>query len=95
VSFQPVEPSLGLQFTVVVFLVALVSRTHLLGCLVLGMVYGIVQAVLGYLLDPTTGATLTLVVFLVALIGERVVESLTYIYRRLASGSRKTVSEAA
>jgi branched-chain amino acid transport system permease protein len=92
-SFQPVEPTLGLQYTVVVFLVALVSRTHLIGCLALGLAYGIVQSILSYLLNPTLGATLTLVVFLVALIAERAVTPVRRLIQRVAAGSPQAVSE--
>jgi branched-chain amino acid transport system permease protein len=69
-TFQPVEPTLGLRLVIIVFLVALVARTNLLGCLVLGLLYGMVQAGLSYSIDASTAATLTLVVFLVALVGE-------------------------
>jgi branched-chain amino acid transport system permease protein len=69
-TFQPVEPTLGLRLVIIVFLVALVARTNLLGCLALGLIFGMVQAGLSYSVDPATAATLTLVVFLVALVGE-------------------------
>jgi branched-chain amino acid transport system permease protein len=84
-TFQPVEPTLGLRFVIVVFLVALVARTHLLGCLVLGLAYGMVQAGLSYSIDASTAATLTLVVFLVALVGEPLVTKLISGYRRLST----------
>jgi branched-chain amino acid transport system permease protein len=82
VTFQPVEPTLGLQYTVVVFLVALVARNNLLAVLGVGFAYGIVQSVLSYQIDASAGATLTLVLFLVALIAERVVNLGRGAYRR-------------
>ncbi|KQW45910.1 hypothetical protein ASC77_18490 [Nocardioides sp. Root1257] len=69
---QPVEPTLGLQLLTVMFLVSQVARTHLLGCLVLGLVYGMVQAAFSYSLDGYTAAALTMCTFLVALVGGRV-----------------------
>ncbi len=71
VTFQSVEPTQSLQFVIVVFLVTLVGRTHLLGCLFVGFGYGVVQAVLGYSLDNSISGTLTLAVLLVALVAER------------------------
>lgn len=82
-TFQPVEPTLGLQYTVVVFLVALVAQTNLLACVGVGLAYGIVQSVLSYQLDPATGSTLTLVVFLVALLAERFIALGRAAYRRV------------
>ena len=48
VSFQPVNPALGLDFISVIFLVVIVGRTSLSGCLILGFLYGVVQALLNY-----------------------------------------------
>lgn len=83
VTFQPVQPTLALQYSLVVFLVALVARTHLLGCLVLGFAYGIVQSVLANSINASTASTLTLVVFLVALVGENVMKRLFKLYQRI------------
>lgn len=68
VSFQPVSPTLGIQFVSVVFLVALVARTSLIGCLILGLVYGVAQALLDYYAPSALSASLTYAVFLVALV---------------------------
>jgi branched-chain amino acid transport system permease protein len=84
VTFQPVQPTLGLQYTVVIFLVALVARTNLLGCLVIGFAYGVVQSVLGYQISASTAATLTLCIFLVALLAERLMQPVRHVYRRVA-----------
>jgi branched-chain amino acid transport system permease protein len=84
VTFQPVEPTLGLQYTVVVFLVALVAQNNLLACAGVGLAYGIVQSVLSYQLDAATGTTLTLVVFLVALLAERLVSLGKGAFRRFS-----------
>jgi branched-chain amino acid transport system permease protein len=88
VTFQPVQPGLGLQYTTVVFLVALVARTNLLACMGVGIAYGVVQAVLGYEISGTTATTLTLVVFLVALIAERVVHLVLIAHRRVTRRAR-------
>lgn len=85
VTFQPVEPSLGLQYAVVVFLVALVARTHLLGCLALGLLYGVVQSVLSYVLDPTLASTVTLCLFLLALVAENVIGRIRNTVSRLVA----------
>jgi branched-chain amino acid transport system permease protein len=68
VSFQPVSPTLGLEFISVVFLVVIVGRVSLIGCLILGFVYGVAQALLNYLAPAAVAATLTYLVFLVALV---------------------------
>lgn len=83
-TMQPVEPTMGLKLVIVVFLVALVARTNLIGCLVLGILYGVTQSTLAYAIDPRLAATLTLVVFLVALVGERSVRQAVALLRRLA-----------
>jgi branched-chain amino acid transport system permease protein len=83
VTFQPVKPTLGLEFNVVVFLVALVARTNLLWCLVLGLTYGIVQSALSYSIDASLAATLTLVIFLIALVAEHAFKSAASAYQRL------------
>lgn len=92
VTFQPVQPNLGLTYTVVVFLVALVARTNLLGCVGLGFAYGIVQAVLGYEISPSTAATLTLVVFVVALLAERFLQPVGHLLRRLRTSTAEEVT---
>jgi branched-chain amino acid transport system permease protein len=68
VSFQPVSPTLGLEFISVVFLVVIVGRTSLTGCLILGFGYGLVQAVLNYLAPAAIAATAVYLVFLIALV---------------------------
>lgn len=70
-TFQPAEPTLGLEFVLVVFLIVIVGRTSLLGCLVLGLVYGVAQALLGYYAPASVASALTYAVFLVLLIGQR------------------------
>jgi len=92
-TFQPVVPTLGLTLLIVVFLVALVARTNLLGCLALGFVYGIVQATLSYTMDATTASTVTLFVFLIVLVGESVVRRSADRYR-LAASRRQLVGAA-
>ncbi|MBC9226491.1 hypothetical protein GL325_09170 [Aeromicrobium sp. 636] len=82
-TFQPVEPTLGLQYITIVFLVALVARTHLLGCLALGIAYGVTQSVLSYLLDASIASTLTLVVFLAALVGGHAIRQVSAVARRV------------
>ena len=86
ITFQSVQPTMGLDYVIVVFLVALVARTNLLGCLVLGLAYGIVQSALAYAIDASTAATLTLVVFLVALLADRILRSAQGLMRRFVSG---------
>jgi len=88
ITFQPVTPTLGLEYTVVVFLVALVAQTNLLGCLLVGLAYGIVQSVLSYQVNPSVGATLTLSVFLVALLAGRLLGLLKGVYRRFSRPAR-------
>jgi branched-chain amino acid transport system permease protein len=68
VSFQPASPALGLEFVSVVFLVVIVGRTSLTGCLVLGFAYGVVQALLNYFAPAALSATSTYLVFLIALV---------------------------
>jgi branched-chain amino acid transport system permease protein len=68
VPFQPVSPALGVELVSVVFLVALVANTSLLGCLVLGLVYGVAQALLNYYAPAAVSASLAYAVFLVALV---------------------------
>ena len=68
VSFQPVSPTLGVTFVSIVFLVTLVSGTSLVGCLVLGLAYGVAQALLTYYAPAAVSASLTYAVFLVALV---------------------------
>jgi len=68
VSFQPVSPTLGIAFISVVFLVVIVGRVSLTGCLILGFVYGVAQALLNYLAPAAISATLTYLVFLIALV---------------------------
>jgi branched-chain amino acid transport system permease protein len=68
VSFQPVSPTLGLGFVSVVFLVVIVGRATLTGCLVLGFGYGVAQALLNYFAPAAIAATLTYLVFLAALV---------------------------
>jgi branched-chain amino acid transport system permease protein len=92
-TFQSVEPTLGLRFIIVVFLIALVARTHLLGCLFVGLAYGIAQSVLGYAIDAATATTLTLTVLLVALLGDRMLEPVRAMRRRSA-GARALTAEA-
>ena len=68
VSFQPVSPSLGLELVSVVFLVVIVGRTSLAGCLILGFAYGVVQALLNFYAPAALSATSTYLVFLIALV---------------------------
>ena len=68
VSFQPVSPTLGVTFVSVVFLVTLVAATSLVGCLVLGLAYGVAQALLTFYAPAAVSASLTYAVFLVALV---------------------------
>lgn len=68
VSFQPVDPTLGLDFISVVFLVVIVGRVSLTGCLILGFSYGVAQALLNYFAPAAVAATLTYLVFLAALV---------------------------
>lgn len=68
VSFQPVSPTLGLEFISVVFLVVIVGRVSLTGCLILGFAYGVAQALLDYFAPAAISATLTYLVFLAALV---------------------------
>lgn len=68
VSFQPVNPTLGLDFISVVFLVVIVGRTSLTGCLILGFLYGVVQALLNYFAPAAISTTAVYAVFLVALV---------------------------
>src|SRR4051794_2666048 len=89
-TFQPVQPTLGLEYTVVVFMVALVARNNLLACLAIGLAYGIVQAALSY--ETDAGATLTLLVFLLALLAERLVGVVKAARRRFSRPAR--VAEA-
>lgn len=67
VTFQPVQPVLGLNYILIVFLIAIVARMHILGCLVLGIVYGVVQAVLGYIAPASVAGALPYIVFLIVL----------------------------
>jgi branched-subunit amino acid ABC-type transport system permease component len=52
----------------VVFLVVIVGRVSLTGCLILGFVYGVAQALLNYFAPAAISATLTYLVFLIALV---------------------------
>lgn len=67
VPFQPVSPTLAIEFVSIVFLVALVGRTSPVGCLFLGLLYGLAQALFDYLLPADISAWLTFAVFLGAL----------------------------
>lgn len=88
VTFLPVQPGLGLQYTVVVFLVALVARTNLLGCVIVGFLYGVVESVLAYHISASTATTVTIAIFFVALMAQRF---LPYGRRLLARSARKPV----
>ena len=91
ITFQSVQPTMGLDYVIVVFLVALVARTNLIGCLVLGLAYGIAQSALAYAMNASTAATLTLVVFLIALLGDRILRSIQGLVRRvMVSDASKT-----
>lgn len=68
VSFQPVSPALGLEFISVVFLVVIVGRASLGGCLVLGFIYGVAQALLNYFAPAAISAVSVYVIFLIALV---------------------------
>jgi len=69
-TFQPASPTLGLEFLIVVILVALAARTSIVMCTVLGFLYGITQSVLNYYASPTVAAVLPLVMFLLVIILE-------------------------
>jgi branched-chain amino acid transport system permease protein len=83
VLFQPVDPTQSLSYILIVFLVALVARTNLIGCLILGFVYGVVQSVTSYYLEATAATTITLLLFIVALVGGYVVRTAAQWVRRM------------
>jgi branched-chain amino acid transport system permease protein len=68
VTFQQVDPFLGLQFTLIAALIAIIARTNLLGCMILGFGYGLAQSLLSYYVAPNFAGTLSYLVLLVALI---------------------------
>jgi branched-chain amino acid transport system permease protein len=67
VTSQPVDPTQCLEFTLIASLVAIVARTHLIGCLVLGLCYGVVQELVGYYISSQFSYPLSLCIFLALL----------------------------
>ena len=94
-TFQPVQPALGLQYTVVIFLVALVARTHFLGCVAVGFAYGIAQLVFSYEINSAAASTLVLVIFFVPLLGQRPIRWVRGLLRRqdYGRGEKEAVAE--
>lgn len=70
VTFQPVDPTQGLEFTLIAALVAIVARTHLIGCLLLGLAYGVVQELVSYYVSSQYAYALSLCLFVVILIAQ-------------------------
>jgi branched-subunit amino acid ABC-type transport system permease component len=68
VTFQSVTPTSGLEFTVTTFLVALVARTNLLGCLLVGLAYGETQAFMNRYTSANVSTLLVLGALLLALL---------------------------
>ena len=90
VTFQSVEPTLGLDFLVVAIVVALAARMSIVMTVILGFLYGVVQAALNYAMPGVIAAMAPLTMFILVIVAQRrfsgnVFQSLAGIRRRGAA----------
>ena len=89
-TFQSVEPTLGLDFLVVAIVVALAARMSIVMTVILGFLYGVVQAALNYAMPGVIAAMAPLTMFILVIVAQRrfsgnVFQSLAGIRRRGAA----------
>lgn len=89
-TFQPVDPYLGLDFVLVALVVSIVARLSFWGCLVAGLGYGLLQSLLQREIGPDPAQIAIFVLFLIVLGGEVLVSWLRGTWARGTALVRRT-----
>ncbi len=73
VTFQPVSPFLALEYVLIALLVSIAARLSFVGCVVTGVLYGVLSSVLTRWFGPGLATILVFVGFLLLIAGDTIV----------------------